>query len=90
MKDIKTLLMLSSIPGFKMTKEEEEYLDKWKSEQVVVKPKKPRSKASKTHSNASLDTETVKVSTRKRIKNIIEKEDRVLNEIKIEGLEEES
>lgn len=38
--EIKRLLKLSSIPGFKLLAKEQEKLDNWKAQQVPVKPKR--------------------------------------------------
>lgn len=40
--EIKRLLKLSNIPGFKLTKKEQATLEAWKKEQKPVKPKKAK------------------------------------------------
>lgn len=40
--EIKKLLMLSSIPGFKLSQKEQRLLDEWKNAQEPLKVKKPR------------------------------------------------
>ena len=87
--EIKRLLKLSSIPGFKLTQKELDTLEAWKAKQKPVKVvKKMRSKASKTRSKTSLDVETV-VDTSEpeiaciptvRIQNVIKSEDLTLNQ----------
>ena len=85
-QEIKRLLKLSSIPGFRLSPREQATLDAWKSAQeaIVIKPpKKMRSKASKTRSKASLDSKTVEVSSEpkiEKIQNIVTDEEKTLNE----------
>lgn len=43
-RDIKTLLHLSSIPGFKLLPDEQARLDEWKSQQAKIVPKVARKK----------------------------------------------
>lgn len=60
-REIKRLLKLSNIPGFKITREEQAKLDEWKKAQepVVVKPKKKRTRRKKTTNEVKLtDKET--------------------------------
>ena len=64
--EIKRLLKLSSIPGFKLSAKEQATLDAWKASQVKITPRrKTRSKASKTASKASVKKKTTKVSSGK-------------------------
>lgn len=85
--EIKRLLKLSSIPGFKLNAREQLILDAWKNmqEAVVVKPpKKTRSKGSKTRSKASQGSETIDIpsqarSASVRVQNVITSEDLTLN-----------
>lgn len=82
-KDIKRLLMLSSIPGFKLSEKELKKLEDWKKAQEPVKPKKKtRSKARKTASKAVVKSETIKVSNEvEKVQNVITKDDMTLNEV---------
>ena len=77
--EIKRLLKLSSIPGFKLSAKEQATLDAWKASQVKITPRrKTRSKASKTASKAPLEPETVE-NTLEKVQKVIRTEDLTLN-----------
>jgi len=63
--EIKRLLKLSSIPGFKLSPKEEAKLAEWKNMQEAVIVKKPRRRTKKNK---------VKV-----VENVVTDEDKVLN-----------
>ena len=65
--EIKKLLKLSSIPGFKLTAKEEAKLNEWKNMQEAVVIKKPRRRTRKN-----------KVEV---VENVITEEDKTLNEL---------
>ena len=80
--EIKRLLKLSSIPGFKLSVKEQATLDAWKASQVKITPRrKTRSKASKTPSKAPLEPETIVVPPEAivKVQNVIRSEDLTLN-----------
>lgn len=87
--EIKRLLKLSSIPDFKLNAKEQALLDAWKNAQepvAVKKPRKTRSKASKSRSKAPLTPKTINVSSEPenneivKVQNVITREDKVVNE----------
>lgn len=83
-KEIRRLLKLSRIPGFRLTEQEQATLEGWKNmqEAVIIKPaKKTRSKASKTRSKTPLESETVvDASAVEKVQNIITNEEKTLNQ----------
>lgn len=87
--EIKRLLKLSSIPNFKLSPKEQKVLEEWKSQQkpaTIRKPRKTRSKASKSPSKAPLTSETINISSEPenaeivKVRNVITTEDKVINE----------
>ena len=77
--EIKRLLKLSSIPGFKLSAKEQATLDAWKASQVKITPRrKTRFKTSKTASKPSLEPETIE-NTLEKVQNVIRTEDLTLN-----------
>lgn len=73
--EIKRLLKLSSIPGFKLSKKEQAKLDEWKNmqEAIIIKPaKKTRPKTVKK------DSEDVQKPVEK-VQNVITPKDLTLN-----------
>lgn len=65
--EIKRLLKLSSIKGFKLSRKEEERLKAWKDAQEPVIVKKPR----KTRKKNNIET----------VQNIVVEEDKTLNSV---------
>lgn len=65
-KEIKRLLSLSSIPGFKLLASEQRKLDEWKAQQVKVKPKKVKRTARKTTAKPSYNATALT-----RVQNVV-------------------
>lgn len=85
-KEIKNLLKLSNIPGFKLLKKEEEKLEEWKKNQKpieVKKPRKVRAKKGYTTMAGMGAGDTVSIVPTKSIKktNQVKKEEKELGEI---------
>ena len=94
--EIKRILKLASIPGFKISEKEQKMLDEWKSQQVPVEPpkkkrtykKKAKSQARKEKIDAPVDApealETIeepKVYNEPiKVQNVVEKADKSENE----------
>lgn len=71
--EIKRILRLSTIPGFKLLDWEEKMLEDWKAKQEEIKVEKPTKKAKTEEANEADQESGIGSNGKITVKNIVEK-----------------
>ena len=71
--EIKRILRLSTISGFKLLDWEEKMLEEWKAEQEEIKVEKPKKKAKTEEANEADQESGIGSNGKITVKNIVEK-----------------